>query len=296
MQTCLILAVLAFGQADHKQWDALTLLDGEVLYGYVELEDDKYVHFRVVKSDGKISYVRRVPRRHIRELARNRPPSPKADRPAPTEDTPQEPEGNKTGQIQDKAAYLRAIFNEWEVRNIADASLRLVRLINQASPAELIELEQLTRQKYNIGLARFTAQVHISYALQRSEEGYFKLYFVMPFHLSELHDELEQVLAETIDIRIRYKDPEQTLEVSTRADSIAYWIGRPSDYDGTGPAARVFARQITRALGMNRELERLSRALKMDLQVIQDLNEQNRQLRALLTVVNRRKQMTVDKD
>ncbi len=78
-----------------------------------------------------------------------------------------------------------------------------------------------------------------------------------------------------------------------RVDTISQWIQRPSDYDDQGDHALAFSKQLTRTMGMARELVRLRHSLHLKKELIIELNSQRQRLRELLAVVNQRKSQAV---
>jgi len=269
--------------------DKVTLLDGKVLSGHLEEEDALYYYFRVVLAEGKVNYLQRISRKHVKKLELGEKVL-KVPGAAESGGISSEEEGKKTYQIKDKKAYLESILSEWEVRNIEEASFRLVRLINQSSAEELLELEEITRKKLEQSLPAFAAEVHMAYSLQRVRGGYFRLYFVMPFHVRDLRNLLVKELRQAVREEVALQSPEGEEKALGQADSIEKWLDRITQYDGYGEKAIQFSKQITKTIGLNRELVRLCQILKRSGQEVQALNEQRDQLRKLLLVVNARKE------
>ncbi len=185
--------------------------------------------------------------------------------------------------------YLQSVFEDWNIRNFRQAATRLLKLINQCSPQELAELDELARRERRTPLAEFTAHVNMQYALKRSENGFFRLYFLTPFSLERTYGLLSKALPEALAFEIACTGHAPSGHTCERVDSIAAWIDQPIQYHGGGMHAVEFSKQITRTMGLARELVRLSQALHGEQKEIIGLNAQREKLRKLLTVVNDRR-------
>ena len=286
---CQLLLLITIQQT--VRYDKVTLLDGRVITGQIEHEDDEYLMIRVVRSAGRINYVKRLAKRHIDKREFVDLPE-RAASSAATESSPAatEPTESPSGRIiDDKPAQLRSVFEAWNIRNIRHAATRLLRLINQCSTKELAELDELCRGEVHASLADFTARLNMEYAVARAEQGFFKLYFLTPFSLERTHSLLNEAMLEGRSVGIVCQGHAPSGPACQRVDSIADWIDRPTKYDGGGMHAVEFSKQITRTMGMARESVRLSQALHREKKEIVQLNTQREKLRQLLEVVNDRK-------
>ncbi len=280
---CYLFLLIAAQQT--VRYDKLTLLDGRVITGQIEQEDDDYLMIRVIKTAGKINYVRRVAKEHIAKREFVELPQ----RPEPfMPEVAEVPGQHSHDSIDDKVAYLQSIFDEWQIRNVEEAAKRLLKMINQSSAEELEHLDDLARRRMGATLAEFTARVNLEHALSRSEHGFFRLYFLTHYTLKETHTLLSKSFREAMTAKIVCPGHGAVRKRCQRVDSIAQWLVQPAQYNGDAIHAAEFSKHVTRTMGMGRELVRLCQALKRDRQEIIDLNAQRRQLRELLAVVNKR--------
>ena len=281
---CLI-ALLATAQ-QIVRYEKIILHDGQVITGQVEQEDAKELMVRVIKAGGKVNYVRRVPKHLI--FKRQFVELPQLADPSPTEKA-EAPQAADQDELADVSEYLKSIFSEWEIRNVQEAARRLLKLLNQASPEQLAALDEQTRRRHDISLARFAAQVHFKYALDRSEQGVFRMYFLTHFTLGEAHGLLAEALPAALEAQVTCQGHPVSGTKCQRVDSISQWIDQPARYHADALHATRFGQQVSRVMGMNRELVRLCQALRRDRQEILDLNSEQERLRKLLAVVNQRK-------
>jgi hypothetical protein len=271
---------------DTVRYDKLTLLDGQVITGQIEQEAGDYVMIRVIRAGGKVNFVRRVAKQHIAkrefvDLPQRRKPIPPKDVEAPVED--------ESEVIEDKPAYLASIFNEWDIRNVEETARRLLKLTNRLTPTDVEQLDKATEQRVGGTLAQFAAQVNLEYSLNKSGQGFFRLYFLTHFTLRDTHELLSEAFRQTMDAKIVCSGHRPAGEPCDRVDTISQWIQRPNDYDGQGDHALEFSKQLTRTMGMARELVRVRHTLHLNKELIVDLNSQRQLLRELLAVVNHRK-------
>ena len=271
---------------DTVRYDKLTLLDGQVITGQIEQESGDYVMIRVIRAGGKVNFVRRVAKHHIAkrefvDLPQRQNPTPSDDAVAPVED--------KTEVIEDHPAYLASIFDEWEIRNVEVTARRLLKLTNRIAAADVEQLDKATEQRVGGTLAQFAARVNLEYSLNRSGQGFFRLYYLTHFTIRETHGLLSKAFQQAIDSKIACSGHRPAGEACDRVDTISQWIQRPNDYDGEGDHALAFSKQLTRTMGMARELVRLRHTLHLNKELIVELNLQRQLLRELLAVVNQRK-------
>ncbi|MCZ6652874.1 MAG: hypothetical protein O7D91_07590 [Planctomycetota bacterium] len=281
---CLLLACLL--AEDTIRYDKLTLLDGQVITGQIEQEAGDYVMIRVIRAGGKVNFVRRVAKQHIAkrefvDLPQHREHTPPEDAVAPVED--------ETEAIEDKPAYLALIFNEWEIRNVEDTARRLLKLTNRLTASEVQQLNKAAEQRVGSTLAQFAAGVNLEYSRIKSGQGFFRLYFLTHFTLRETHELLSEAFRQAFDAKIACSGHRPAGEPCDRVDTISQWIQRPNDYEGQGDHALEFSKQLTRTMGMARELVRLRHTLHLNKELIIELNSQRQRLRELLAVVNQRK-------
>ncbi len=271
---------------DTVRYDKLTLLDGQVITGQIEQDAGDYVMIRVIRAGGKVNFVRRVAKQHIAkrefvDLPQHREHTPPEDAVAPVED--------ETEVIEDKPAYLALIFNEWEIRNVEDTARRLLKLTNRLTASEVQQLNKAAEQRVGSTLAQFTARVNLEYSRIKSGQGFFRLYFLTHFTLRETHELLSEAFRQAFDAKIACSGHRPAGEPCDRVDTISQWIQRPNDYEGQGDHALEFSKQLTRTMGMARELVRLRHTLHLNKELIVELNSQRQRLRELLAVVNHRK-------
>lgn len=271
---------------DTVRYDKLTLLDGQVITGQIEQEAGDYVMIRVIRAGGKVNFVRRVAKQHIAkrefvDLPQRREATPPKDAVAPVED--------ESEVIDDKPAYLASIFNEWDIRNVEETARRLLKLTNRLTPTDVEQLDKATEQRVGGTLAQFAARVNLEYSRIKSGQGFFRLYFLTHFTLRETHGLLSEAFRKGIDAGIACSGHRPAGEPCDRVDTISQWIQRPNDYDGQGDHALEFSKQITRTMGMARELVRVRHTLHLNKELIVELNSQRQRLRELLAVVNARK-------
>ncbi len=281
---CLLLACLL--AEDTIRYDKLTLLDGQVITGQIEQEAGDYVMIRVIRAGGKVNFVRRVAKQHIAkrefvDLPQHREHTPPEDAVAPVED--------ETEVIEDKPAYLALIFNEWEIRNVEYTARRLLKLTNRLTASEVQQLNKAAEQRVGSTLAQFTARVNLEYSRIKSGQGFFRLYFLTHFTLRETHELLSEAFRQAFDAKIACSGHRPAGEPCDRVDTISQWIQRPNDYEGQSDHALEFSKQLTRTMGMARELVRLRHTLHLNKELIIELNSQRQRLRELLAVVNHRK-------
>ena len=266
------------------RYEKLTLLDGSVITGQVERELDDVLMVRVIKAAGKINYLKRVSKQHIAKREFVELPLGREMSTAEVVEAPQEDHGEV---IEDKGTYLRAIFEEWRIRNLEVTAGRLLKLIGQASEQELEQLDELTRQDLKTSLTDFAAKVNLEYALERAQNGYFRLYFLTHFTLEKTQTLLTQAFEAALQAAIACPGHAEGMERCNRADSIVQLINRPGDYEGDRFHAAELSKHVSKTMGMARELVRLGQALRRDRQEIVDLNARREQLRELLATVNR---------
>ncbi len=282
-----ILFVVSCGLAgDTVRYDKLTLLDGRVITGQIEQEAGDYVMIRVIRAGGKVNFVRRVAKQHIAkrefvDLPQRQQHSPPEDAVAPVED--------EADVIEDKPAYLASIFNEWEIRNVEETARRLLKLTNRLTASEVQQLNKAAEQHVGSTLAQFTARVNLEYSRIKSGQGFFRLYFLTHFTLRETQELLSEAFGQAFDAKIACSGHRPAGESCDRVDTISQWIQRPNDYEGQGDHALEFSKQLTRTMGMARELVRLRHTLHLNKELIIELNSQRQRLRELLAVVNHRK-------
>lgn len=275
--------VLSVAAQQMVRYDKLTLLDGSVITGQVEQEDDRVILIRVIKDQGSVNYLRRVAkknlaRREFVELPQSRSPT----EPAEGEKT----DSSSADLIEDKPAFLKAIFEEWEIRNVEPAARGLLKLINQSSIQDFEELNELARRRVKMPLAQFAAQVHMEFSLSRAESGLFKLYFLSHATLKETHQLLEKTFRESLAAAYTCPGHPPGGESCDRTDTIVQWLDTPARYDGDTLHAAQFHRQIIMVMGLARELVRLSQTLRKDREFITALNTDRQRLRELLKVVS----------
>lgn len=279
---CFLLAISTAQQT--ARYEKLTLLDGRVITGQVERELDDVLMVRVIKAAGKINYLERVSKQHIAKREFVELPLSGEQSAAEALEPPQE---EHLEVIEDKDTYLRAIFEEWRIRNLEVGARRLLKLIGQASEEELEQLDELTRHDLKISLTDFAAKVNLDYALERAKKGYFRLYFLTHFTLEKTQTLLTQAFEAALQAEIACPGHGEGTERCNRADSIVGLINRPGDYEGGRIHAAELSKHISKTMGMARELVRLGQALRRDRQEIVDLNARREQLRELLATVNR---------
>ena len=273
---------------DTVRYDKLTLLDGQVITGQIEQEAGDYLMIRVIRAGGKVNFVRRIAKHHIAkrefvDLPQRREQTPPEDAVAPAE-----PEA-EPDVIEDKPAYLASIFNEWDIRNVEETARRLLKLTNRLTATEVEQLDKVTEQRVGGTLAQFAARVNLEYAQIKSGQGFFRLFFLTHFTLRETHELLSEAFRQASDAKITCNGHRPSGESCDRVDTISQWIQRPNDYDDQGDHALEFSRQLTRTMGMARELVRLRHSLHLKKELIVELNSQRQRLRELLAVVNQRK-------
>ena len=271
---------------DTVRYDKLTLLDGQVITGQIEQEGGDYLMIRVIRAGGKVNFVRRIAKHHIAkrefvDLPQRREQTPPEDAVVPVED--------ESEAIEDKSAYLALIFNEWEIRNVEETARRLLKLTNRLTVTEVEQLDKATKQRVGGTLAQFAARVNLEYSQIKSGQGFFRLYFLTHFTLRDTHELLSEALRQAIDAKIACSGHRPAGEACDRVDTISRWIQRPNDYDGQGDHALEFSKQLTRTMGMARELVRLRHTLHLKKEHIIELNSQRQLLRELLAAVNQRK-------
>ncbi len=271
---------------DTVRYDKLTLLDGQVITGQIEQEAGDYVMIRVIRAGGKVNFVRRVAKQHIAkrefvDLPQRREPTQPEDAVAPAE-----PEADV---IEDKPAYLASIFNEWAIRNVEETARRLLKLTGRLTADDVEQLDKATEQRVGGTLAQFAARVNLEYSRIKSGRGFFRLYFLTHFTLRETHELLSKAFRQAMDAEIACSGHRPAGEPCDRVDTISQWIQQPNDYDGQGDHALEFSKQLTRTMGMARELVRLRHTLHLNKELIVELNSQRQLLRELLAVVNHRK-------
>lgn len=281
--TIVLQIVLSLAAQEMVRYDKLTLLDGSVITGQVEREDDRAIMIRVIKDQGSVNYLRRVFKKDLAyrefvDLPQSR---------SPVDGESLQP--SATELIEDKPAFLKAIIAEWEIRNIEPAARGLLKLLNQCSAQDLEELNALARQRVKMPLAQFAAQVHLKFSLSRAEDGFFKLYFLSHATLKETYQLLEKTFRESFAVGFTCPGHPPGGESCGRTDTIAQWIDSPAQYDGDGLHAAQFQRHITRVMGLARELVRLSQTLRKEREFITGLNSDRERLRELLKVVSARK-------
>ena len=283
---CLLLACV-FAE-DTVRYDKLTLLDGQVITGQIEQEGGDYIMIRVIRAGGKVNFVRRIAKLHIAK--REFVDLPQRREHAPPQDAvePAEPETEADG-IQDKPAYLASIFNEWEIRNVEKTARRLLNLTNRLTATEVEHFDKVTEQRVGGTLAQFAARVNLEYSRIKSEQGFFRLYFLTHFTIRETQGLLSKSFRKAIDAKIACNGHRPAGESCDRVDTISQWIHRPNDYDDQGDHALEFSKQLTRTMGMVPELVRLRHSLHFNKELIIELNSQRQLLRELLAVVNQRK-------
>ena len=275
---------------DTVRYDKLTLINGQVITGQIEQEAGDYLMIRVIRAGGKVNFVRRIAKHHIAkrefvDLPQRREQTPPEDVTAPAEPEP-EPEADV---IEDKPAYLASIFNEWEIRNVEETARRLLKLTSRLTATEVEQLDKATKQRVGGTLAQFAARVSLEYAQIKAEQGFFRLFFLTHFTLRETHELLTEAFRQAIDAKIACKGHRPAGASCDRVDTISQWIQRPNDYDGQSDHALEFSKQLTRTMGMARELVRLRHSLHLKKELIIELDSQRQRLRELLAVVNRRK-------
>ncbi len=285
---CLLLACV-FAE-DTVRYDKLTLLDGQVITGQIEQEAGDYVMIRVIRAGGKVNFVRRVAKQHIAkrefvDLPQHREHTPPEDAVAPAEPDAEA----ESDVIEDKPAYLASIFNEWDIRNVEETARRLLKLTNRLTATDVEQLDKATEQHLGGTLAQFAARVNLEYSRIKSGRGFFRLYFLTHFTLRETHGLLSKAFRQATDAKIACSGHRPAGESCDRVDTISQWIQRPNDYDGQGDHALEFSKQLTRTMGMARELVRLRQTLHLNKELIVELNSQRQLLRELLVVVNQRK-------
>lgn len=271
---------------DAVRYDRLTLVDGQVITGRVEHEASDHLLIRVTELEGKVDYVMRIDRhRMLKHEKAELPPV----NPAPASQPSTQQHASVSPERVDKLVFLQGIFEEWRIRNLGEASRKLLKLISEASAEDLAALDELTRREFSVELAEFAARIHFEYALQGSSKGYFRLYFLNPLTVRPTHKLLSDALREELPYKFTcsgHLNPETTCE---RTDSIAQWLDQPQAYDADPIHAAQFSRQVSKVLGMNRELIRVCQALHRDPAEIVELNAQREQLRRLLNAINERK-------
>ena len=130
----LLQIVLSFATQDMVRYDKLTLLDGSVITGQVEREDDRIILIRVIRDQGSVNYLRRVSKKDLAqrefvELPQSRSPTGPADG--------EKMDPASADLIEDKPAYLKAIFDEWEIRNIEPAARGLLNSLAIIRPHQI---------------------------------------------------------------------------------------------------------------------------------------------------------------
>ncbi len=260
------------------RYDRVTLLDGQVITGRVLEETSTRLLVRVVRMGGRVSYTRAVEKEFIAERGFIEVPQTAAPPPALA--------GGDGIDLDDAVAFAVRTFQEWSIRNVESASRRLLQLITQAKPADLERVDALARRGYDVSLAEFAAMVHLEYSLSRAADGHFRLYFVTPYTAQASCDLLREALQAALTHEVRCLDDDPA---GGRPAVALRWLDQPSFYRGDSREASCFAKQVSRLLGMNRELARLSQALRRPREETLELNTQYVQLRALLAVVNERK-------
>jgi len=275
---------------DTVRYDKLTLINGQVITGQIEQEAGDYLMIRVIRAGGKVNFVRRIAKHHIAkrefvDLPQRREQTPPED---VTATAPAEPEA-EPDVIEDKPAYLASIFNEWEIRNVEETARRLLKLTSRLTATEVEQLDKATKQRVGGTLAQFAARVSLEYAQIKAEQGFFRLFFLTHFTLRETHELLTEAFRQAIDAKIACKGHRPAGASCDRVDTISQWIQRPNDYDGQSDHALEFSKQLTRTMGMARELVRLRHSLHLKKELIIELDSQRQRLRELLAVVNRRK-------
>ena len=273
---------------DTVRYDKLTLLDGRVITGQIEQEAGDYLMIRVIRAGGKVNFVRRIAKHHIAKREFVDLPQRREQTPPDDALTPAEPEA-EPDVIEDKPAYLASIFNEWDIRNVEETARRLLKLTNRLTATEVEQFDKETKQRVGGTLAQFAARVNLEYAQIKSGQGFFRLFFLTHFTLRETHELLSEAFRQAIDAKIACNGHCPTGEACDRVDTISQWIQRPNDYDDQGDHALEFSRQLTRTMGMARELVRLRHSLHLKKELIVELNSQRQRLRELLAVVNQRK-------
>ncbi len=271
---------------DTVRYDKLTLLDGQVITGQIEQEAGDYLMIRVIRAGGKVNFVRRVAKQHIAkrefvDLPQRPDPTPPEDAVAAVEE--------ESEVIEDKPAFLASIFNEWEIRNVEETARRLLKLTNRLTATDVEQLDKATEQRVGGTLAQFAARVNLEYARLKSGQGFFRLYFLTHFTLRETNELLSKAFRQAMDTKTACSGHRPAGEACDRADTMSQWIQRPNDYDGQGDHALEFSKQVTRTMGMARELVRLRHSLHLNKELIVELNSQRQRLRELLAVVNQRK-------
>lgn len=278
--------VLSLAAQQMVRYDKLTLLDGSVITGQVEREDDRVIMIRVIKDQGSVNYLRRVSKKDLAqrefvELPQSRSPT----EPAKGEKT----DSSSADLIEDKPAFLKAIFEEWEIRNIEPAARGLLKLINQSSAQDFEGLNELARRRVKMPLAQFAAKVNMEFSLSRADGGFFKLYFLSHATLKETYQLLEKTFRESFATGFGCQGHPPGGESCDRTDTIVQWIDTPARYDGDTLHAAQFHRHIIMVMGLARELVRLSQTLRKDRELIAELNTDRERLRELLKVVSARK-------
>ncbi|MCG3139045.1 MAG: hypothetical protein HJJLKODD_02923 [Phycisphaerae bacterium] len=269
--------------------DKLVLLDDQEFFGWVEKDESQRILFRVYKPDEGINYLLPVEKKHIKELIHNSGPL----LPYPTTDAEtrpvESPPATTSGEspLEDPAVVLLRIFEEWEIHNYESAGRQMVQLLASSDEAAIQHLDRIARNRYQISLNQFAANLQLAYSLQQARQGYFKLYYTLPRHLDESQQALSAQLEQSWSANISATtQPGDT--APARVDRIDQWIDQPGQYDGRGRDAASFAQHLTLVMGMNRELALLNQTLRRDPEENIRLSRQRERLRHLLIVVRRR--------
>jgi hypothetical protein len=258
-----------------ERLDEITLTDGHVLVGQLLVEEPGHMVFREVRLGGRIIAVHRLEAHSVARVRRNIEPEVIGD---PPERTTQ----------NDHIAEMDRIIRQWKDNDLRAAAANLLRVVDGIPPAELTPLDAHCRAQLNRTLDTFAAELQVGLAMSQAESGLFRLAYLTRFNLQAVHDRLEVELVALLNAPAICPRHSADAPICGRKDVLATWMPHPGRYDGRGVCATHFGHHVMLALGVSRELIRVSHALRRDAALIRDQTTRHEALRELFKVIDRR--------
>jgi len=269
--------------------DIVVLYSGDRIHGRIISENADSVSLQRIQPKGNIRYVQQIKRSRIaRTIRAETTPTSQPTALSPKHATATRP-ARKPMSFAEKQILLTDALKSWKRKNYNATNIRLSRLIHFTTDTERANFSATVEKKLEMTLADFAAEARLQAAIDTAKGRPIQLGRVSDYVIPALAVRLELAFADArhLPVALKGKSHASTTRAaaSRRAHTIARWIDKPGDFNGSWPEAQTLARHVRFAQSLLTERLRIEPNTKKTIPIKAELRREWKRLEALLTAL-----------
>jgi hypothetical protein len=281
--------------------DIVVLHNGDRLHGQIVSESNSAISLRRLSSSGKSHFTQRIQQSEIARIIRT--DTQPTSRPATI--TPERATATRPADAgmtwPEKQELLTEAINSWKHKNLRATDIRLTGLMYFTTAAERTRLSAVVEDQLETTLADLAAEARLQAAIARAKDRPIDLEHVDNYVIPPLIVRLELTYADAMQqpVITKRKSRATTQPAGDPRFTVARWLDKPREFQGTRRQAEALARQARLARSLLSERLRLAPAATTPPSVRSEWQRDLNRLDTFLTALTphkTRSKLTIDNE